>query len=275
LCYYEKRVSSLGDSSWEVEMRENVIYQKKGKVGIIKLNRPEVLNAVNDALIEDFLSALELAREDETRVIILKGEGRAFCAGVDLKESAQPRSMESYFRHVQRTQEITRRIANLGKPVIAAVQGYAVGEGFEYAMDCDIRIAAEGTKFFSTETSLGGTVTNAACQNLPRLIGMGRAKELIYTNRRLDAKEAEAWGLVNKVVPRDQLDEAAMQMAEDIASRSVLELKLARFTMDAATESSLEVLLRLEALAGATSHGGGERRRKMAARKEEISRKKC
>jgi len=251
-------------------MGENVTYEKKGKVGIIKLNRPEVLNAINDALIEDFLSVFRMAQEDDTNVIILKGEGRAFCAGADVKEGSQPRSMEDYFNHALHMQDMTRLMANSTKPVIAAVHGYALGGGCELALGCDIRIAAEGTKFGFPETTVGATVTNAGLQNLPRLIGMGRAKELIYTGRRLDAKEAEAWGIVNKVVPAEELDKVNMELAEEIASHDPLGITLARLCLDSGAEASFETLLRLETFAAATSFASGERQTgmKQAIKKE-------
>ena len=240
-------------------MGNTVIYEKKDKVGIIKLNRPEVLNAINDPLITDLLSALRLAREDETRVIILKGEGRAFSAGADVKEGSQPRSIEDYFNHAEHMQELSRLIVNLGKPVIAAVQGYALGGGCELALGCDIRIAAEGAKFGFPETTVGATITNLGTQNLPRLIGMGRAKELAYTGRRVDAKEAEEWGLVNRVVPASELDKVAMEMAEEIASRDPLGIKLTRLSLDTGAEVGFETVLRLETLAASTSFASGQR----------------
>lgn len=251
-------------------MGNTVIYEKKDKVGIIKLNRPEVLNAINDPLIEDLLSALRVAREDETRVIILKGEGRAFSAGADVKEGAQPRSIEDYFNHAEHMQEASRLIVNLGKPVIAAVQGYALGGGCELALGCDIRIAAEEAKFGFPETTVGATITNLGTQNLPRLIGMGRAKELAYTGRRLDAKEAEAWGLVNRVVPASELDKVTMEMAEEIASRDPLGIKLTRLSLDTGAEVGFETVLRLETLAGSTSFASGQRQIGM---KEAIKKK--
>jgi len=240
-------------------MGKTVIYEKKDRIGIIKLNRPEVLNAINDALIEDFLSVFQLAQKDDTRVIILKGEGRAFSAGADVKEGSQPRSIEDYFNHAIHVQDMTRVMAHSSKPVIAAVQGYALGGGCELALNCDIRIAAEGTTFGFPETTVGATVTNAGLYNLPRLIGMGRVKELIYTGRRLDAKEAEAWGMVNKVVPADELDKVTMELAEEIASRDPLGITLARFCLDSGAEASFETLLRLETFAAATSFASGQR----------------
>jgi len=240
-------------------MGTTVIYEKKDKIGIIKLNRPEVLNAINDALIEDFLLVFQLAQKDDTRVIILRGEGRAFSAGADVKEGSQPRSIEDYFNHAIHMQDMTRVMAHSSKPVIAAVQGYALGGGCELALNCDIRIAAEGTKFGFPETTVGATVTNAGLYNLPRLIGMGRAKELIYTGRRVDAKEAEAWGMVNKVVPVEELDKATMELADEIASHDPLGITLARHCLDSSAETSFESLLRLETFAATTSFASGKR----------------
>lgn len=240
-------------------MGNKVLYEKKGNIGFVKLNRPEVLNAENEELIIDFVTALNKARWDDTRVVILKGEGRAFCAGADLKEGTRSRSVQHEYAHAEYVQEISRLMANMGKPMIAAVQGYAMGGGCEFALGCDIRIAAEGTIFGFPETTVGATVTNMGNQSIARLIGMGRAKELVFTGRRIDAKQAEEWGLVNKVVPLEELDKAAIEMAEEIAAKDPLGIKLARIMLDTCADVDLETVLRIETLAAVTSFAGGAR----------------
>ena len=242
-------------------MGETVLYQRKDKVGVIKLNRPQVLNAVNDELVEDFIEALHKAKSDpEARVIILKGEGRAFCAGADLKEGVIERSMEQYRNHVIRLQEIGRLMLRIDKPMIGAIHGYAVGAGLEFSCNCDIRIAAEGTQFFSTETNVGATVTTGATKLIPGIIGIGRAFEFFFTNKRLDAKEAEEWGLVNKVVPLEELDKAAMEMAEKIAENYPLALALNRASLYHGLGASLDDVFDEEAQAGCISFASGERK---------------
>jgi enoyl-CoA hydratase len=253
---------------------DTVLYEKKGNIGFVKLNRPEVLNAENDQLIIDFVTALNKARWDDTRVVILKGEGRAFCAGADLKEGSKPRSVEDEFSHAERVQEISRLMANMGKPMIAAVKGYAMGGGCEFALGCDIRIAAEGTVFGFPETTVGATVTNMGNQSIARLIGMGRAKELVFTGRRIDAKKAEEWGLVNKVVPLEELDKAAIEMAKEIAAKDPLGIKLARLMLDTGADVDLETVLRIETLAAVTSFAGGARQKDMQIALKKTKEKK-
>lgn len=255
-------------------MANAVLYEKKGNIGVITLNRPEVLNAENDELIKDFITALRTARDDETRVIILKGAGRAFCAGADLKEGSVPRSVAYAYTHAEHVQEVSRLMANMGKPMIAAVHGYAMGGGCEFALGCDIRIAAEGAIFGFPETTVGATVTNLGNQTLARLIGMGRAKELVFTGRRIDAKKAEEWGLVNKVVPLEQLEKAAMEMAEQIAAKDPLGIRLARLMMDTCAEVDLESVLRIETLAAVTSFASGVRQEDMQTQLKRLHKKK-
>ena len=240
---------------------ENVLYEVDGDVGIIKFNRPHVLNAVNEGLARDLVTALEAARDDTSvRVVVLKGEGRAFCAGADLKEGARERPLGQYREHAARLQRVAHLVVGLGKPIIAAVQGYALGAGCEFAMICDIRIAAEDARFGFPETGVGATVTTGGTQILPRLVGAGRAKELFFTGDMVEAKEAERMGLVNKVVPLKDLDRATMEMARKIASKFPLSIKLTRACVDSAFESSLSAVLEAELEAACLSFLSGDRR---------------
>jgi enoyl-CoA hydratase len=134
----------------------------------------------------------------------------------------------------------------MGKPIIAAVHGYALGAGCEWAMDCDIRIAADGTKFGFPETNVGGTVTNAGTKLLPLLVGMGRAKELVFTNDMIDVRQAEQWGLVNHVVPFDELDKAALDMAKKIAKTSTLATFLSKRALNQGVYQDFEQVLEQE-----------------------------
>ena len=149
---------------------ETVLYSKKGSTAVISFNRPKVLNAQNRQLVDDFLAALKEAEADrEIKVVIVKGEGRAFCSGDDLSEDHSMSSMEEGFQIIKTLQNTTRAIMGMPKPVIAAIHGYALGAGCEWAMNCDIRIAAEGTKFGFPETKVGAAVTNAGTKLLPPL----------------------------------------------------------------------------------------------------------
>ncbi|MBM3154722.1 MAG: enoyl-CoA hydratase/isomerase family protein [Chloroflexi bacterium] len=226
---------------------ETVIYEKKEDVAIIRFNRPKVLNAVNRQLTADFLAALRAAEADPgVKVLIVKGEGRAFCSGDDLSEDKTTATPEEGLRAINTLQDTTRTMLRMGKPIIGAIHGYALGAGCEWAMDCDIRIAAEGTKFGFPETSVGATITNAGTKILPLLVGMGRAKELALTGDRIDARQAEQWGLVNKVVPLEELDFAAMEMAKKIAKNSVLATHLTKTALNQGVYQDYEQVLEHE-----------------------------
>ncbi len=227
---------------------ETVIYEKKEGIIIISLNRPRVLNAINGQLTTDFLAALRAAEADtEAKVVILRGEGRAFCAGFDLSLSGESSARRVPLEYQLDTmQEITRVIMRMPKIVIAAVHGYAIGAGMEWSEDADIRIVAEGTKFGATETNVGQTVTNAGTKLLTHYIGLGRAKELYFTNEFMDAKEALEYGLANKVVPLEELDKAAMDMAKKISENSGLSLMLTKAAVNRALSMSIEDTLVME-----------------------------
>lgn len=225
---------------------ETVIYDKKENIAIISLNRPRVLNALNRQLISDFLQALKAVETDaEVKVVIIKGEGRAFSAGDDLSEDKSG-TLEEGIKAVKTLQDTTRTMLKMGKPIIGAIHGYALGAGCEWAMDCDIRIAAEGTKFGFPETSVGATVTNAGTKLLPLLVGLGRAKEMVFTNEMIDARQAEQWGLVNKVVPLDELKKTAMDMAKKIANNSTLAIYLSKIALNQGAYQDFEQTLEQE-----------------------------
>lgn len=225
-----------------------VLFDREGDVGLITLNRPERLNAINADLLAGLIGQLQRARDDRAvRSVILSGSGRAFCAGEDLKETSAGKTLEQWIREVDALQETQRVILNLGKPLIAAVSGYAVGGGLEFALGCDIRIAAKDAKFGFPETGVGLTVTNAGTKLISQIVGLGKAKELIFTGDIIDAAEALRIGLVNKVVARDQLQAEAMNMCRKINERSPLALRLSRAAIDQGLHASFELTLELEA----------------------------
>lgn len=227
---------------------ETVIYEKRDAVAVIRFNRPDVLNAQNVQMTRDFLAALKEAEADDgVRVVIIRGEGRAFCSGHDLSEETTGATVEESLVFVEMLQDTTRLILGMGKPVIAAVHGYALGAGCEWAMNCDIRIAAEGSKFGFPETSVGTTVTNAGTKLLPLLVGLGRAKELIFTNGMIDAEKAEQWGLVNRVVPLEVLNETALDLAGKIAGNSRRALRLSKGALNQGVYQDFEQTLEREA----------------------------
>jgi enoyl-CoA hydratase len=226
---------------------ETVIYDKRDDVAIISFNRPKVLNAANRQLVSDFLQALKEAQVDAAvKAVIIRGEGRAFCAGHDLTEESMGKTVEEELAALETLQDTTRTILRMRKPVIGAVHGYALGAGCEWALDCDIGIAAEGAKFGFPETTVGLTVTNAGTKLLPLLIGLGRAKELVFTGEMIDARQAEQWGLVNKVVPLEELDKVAMDMAKKITKNSTLAITLSKAALNQGVYQDFEETLEHE-----------------------------
>lgn len=240
---------------------ESIIFERQDEVGIIRLNRPEKLNALSDDMLHQLIARLQEARDDEKiRVVVLKGEGRAFCAGTDISDLAKHRSIEEHkktrLRDIQAVPHVLRK---LGKPIIAAIHGYAAGAGFEISLHCDIRIASEDARLGVPEVLRGATVLAGTTYMLPRLIGLGRAKELVLTGDFIDAKEAERIGLVNKTVPLADLDKAVMSMARKLARGSALSVQLMRACLDSGPESSLEASLEAEEAASCLSVASGER----------------
>ena len=227
---------------------KTIIFEKKDNIGIISFNRPQKLNAQNRQLVEDFLAALKAAEADsEIKAVIVKGEGRAFCSGDDLSEEKRFDSIENAMQMIETLQDTTRTILRMPKPVIAAIHGYALGAGCEWAMNCDIRIAAEGTQFGFPEVRVGGTVTNAGTKLLPLLVGLSRAKEMVFTTDFISAQTAERWGLVNKIVPLEKLEESAFEMARHISQHSSLAIALSKKALNQGVYQGFEETLQQEA----------------------------
>jgi enoyl-CoA hydratase len=226
---------------------ECIIYEKGDGIATIKLNRPKVMNAMNKQLWLDFQMALEDAKNDsEIKVLIITGEGRAFSTGADLKDS-KDRSLEDYRDYLVELQETSRKIIRFEKPTIAAINGYALGSGYELGLACDIRIAAEEAKIGSPEARVTSSVTGGAMRLVQDLIGPGKAKELLFTAEYIDGKEAERIGLVNKAVPLDRLMDETVEMAKKIAANSSFSIKLIKKGLNMARgEVSLEALMEYE-----------------------------
>ena len=224
-----------------------IIYDKEDRIALIKLNRPEVLNAMNKQLWLDFQVALEDVKNDhEIKVLIITGEGRAFSTGADLKES-KVRSIEEYREYLVELQETSKKIIRFEKPTIAAINGYALGSGYELALACDIRISAEEAQIGSPEAKVTSSVTGGAMRLVQDLIGPGKAKELLFTGEYIDGKEAQRIGLVNRAVPLDRLMDEAREMAEKIAENSTFSIKMIKKGLHLARgEVSLEALMDYE-----------------------------
>lgn len=224
-----------------------ILYEKGNRVATVKLNRPQVLNAMNKQLWLDLQEALEDVKNDEViKALIITGEGRAFSTGADLKES-KDRSIEEYRDYLVELQEASKKIIRFEKPIIAAINGYALGSGYELALACDIRIAAVDAQIGSPEAKVVSSVTGGAMRLIQDLIGPGKASELLFTAKTIDGKEAERIGLVNKAVPADQLMETAREMAEEIAKNSSFSIKMIKKGLRMARgEVSLDTLMDYE-----------------------------
>ncbi len=226
---------------------ECIIYEKENSIATISLNRPKVLNAMNKQLWLDFQAALDDAGNDhEIKVLIITGEGRAFSTGADLKESKN-RTAEEYREYLVQLQEVSRKIIRFEKPTIAAINGYALGSGYELALACDIRLAAEEAQIGSPEARVNSSVTGGAMRLIQNLIGPGKAKELLFTAENIDGKEAEKIGLINKAVPLDRLMDQAREMAGKISKNSAFSMKMIKKGLYMAQgEVSLDALMDYE-----------------------------
>jgi len=213
----------------------------------IRLNRPKVLNAMNLQLWMEVLDVLEKAKQDDTvKALIITGAGRAFSTGADLKDS-KDRSIEDYRIYLESLQEASRKILRFEKPTIAAINGYALGSGYELALACDIRIAANEALIGSPEAKVTSSVTGGAFRLVQNLVGPGKARELLFTAQNITGIEAERIGLVNKAVPLDALIDEAVDMARKIAANSSFSLKVIKKGLFMAQdECSLEALMDYE-----------------------------
>jgi enoyl-CoA hydratase/carnithine racemase len=226
----------------------NVLYEKKGAIAHVTVNRPKVLNALNTPTWKDMRAAFEDAQNDATvRGVILTGAGnKAFIAGADINELAHATAVEAE-QASRLGQDVLDRIENLGKPVIAAVNGFALGGGCETAMACTIRIAVDTAKFGQPEIALGLIPGGGGTQRLPRLVGKGRALQLILSGEMISAQEAYRIGLVNEIVPTVDLVTRAEAILTKIASNAPIAVRFALEAANKGVETSQSEGLLLEA----------------------------
>ena len=236
-------------------MSERILVRKDGHVAWMIFNRPDRLNAMTIeswGLMDELLSDLD--RDREIRCLVIAGEGRAFLAGHDVGEIREhnediesgkltPSQLREWQKNLQNS---TRLIRAARFPVIAAVQGYAVGAGCELVFACDLVVAAEDARFGFPEVSIGVTITNGGTFFMPRKIGLAKARELAYTGEFIEAAEAHRIGLVNRVVPAGQERDEAGRLAQRIASRAPVAVQLHKVMIDAALQSSLDSALNFE-----------------------------
>ena len=216
----------------------NIVVETRGRVGLISLNRPKALNALNDALVDEIGRALDVFEGDDgIGAIVITGSEKAFAAGADIGAMAEFSYMDAY-----KGDYITRnweRVKTCRKPVIAAVAGFALGGGNELAMMCDLIFAADTAKFGQPEVKLGILPGAGGTQRLPRAVGKAKAMDMCLTARMMDAEEAERAGLVSRVVPADQLVDEAVRAAETIAGFSLPVVVMIKESVNRAYESSL------------------------------------
>jgi len=223
----------------------NILVERRGRIGLITLHRPQALNALNAALVTELGAALDdLEADPAIAAIVLTGSEKAFAAGADIKEMADKTYMQAYAEDF-----ITRgweRVAQCRKPVVAAVAGFALGGGCEVAMMCDIIVAAENARFGQPEINLGTMPGAGGTQRLPRFIGKAKAMDMCLTGRMMDAAEAERLGLVSRVVPADKLLDEAVAVAARIAELSAPIAMMVKESVNRAFETTLAEGVRFE-----------------------------
>jgi len=221
---------------------KNTLYEKSEGVATITINRPKVRNAINEETILEILSELNDAKKDESiKVIVITGAGDlVFSSGADINtlKSVDPLGGREFSRLGQR---MCDEIEELEKPVIAAINGPAFGGGLELAMACDLRVASENANLGLTEINVGLVPGWGGTQRLPRFVGTGVAKEMIFMGKRISAKDAERLGLVNKVVPHDQLKSAVVELANEITKKPSVAIQLAKELINSSLETPLAV----------------------------------
>jgi enoyl-CoA hydratase/carnithine racemase len=225
----------------------SVSLQKEGLICLLTVDRPDVYNCLNLETLQTLRRLIaEIALDKDIRVVIVTGAGdKAFCSGADLKErrTMSEQQVQLYIRTIRDT---FSELEKLPKPVIAAINGLALGGGTELALACDLRVMSETAQMGLTETALGIIPGAGGTQRLPRLVGKGVAKELIFSARRVLPQEALAIGLVNRVVPADQLMESTLSLAQDIAANAPIALAQAKFAIDCGLEVDLASGLQIE-----------------------------
>ena len=223
---------------------ENILVETRGKVGIVTLNRPKALNALNSELIAELNRALDGFEVDEKiGCVVLTGSSKAFAAGADIKEMSTLTYIDAYVGDFITTWD---RVSRNRKPIIAAVAGYALGGGCELAMMCDFILAADNAKFGQPEITLGVMPGAGGTQRLTRLVGKSKAMEMNLTGRLMDAEEAERAGLVSRIIPLDDLLEEAIKVATKIADFSLPSVMMTKESVNRAYETTLAEGVRFE-----------------------------
>lgn len=226
---------------------ETILYELKNGIAEIRLNRPHRLNAVTQTLYDELNDALGVAEADpNARVVLLTGEGRAFCVGADLKEHKTGRTAFDRRQYLQGEQIVCKRLMLLKKPVIAAVNGYALGAGAEVALASDFILMAESAQIGLPEVSIGNYLGGGITYLLPRLVGLAKARELVFLGERVKGEEAVRMGLANRVLPDEGFIDAAREFALRVASKAPFSMQLAKEHLNMAAERTLDAALTAE-----------------------------
>lgn len=232
---------------------KNLIFEVKEGIGYVTMNRPKALNALNNEVISELdILFTNIENDDDVKIVILTGAGRAFVAGADIAHMSQLGPLEGRDM-VIKGQRVMEKIENLSKPVIAAINGFSLGGGCELAMSCDIRIASDAAKFGQPEVNLGIIPGYGGTQRLPRLVGKGVAKKLIMTAEIIDANEALRIGLVDEVVAADELMNEAEKLAKTIMQKAPIAVKMAKAAINHGMNTDLKTGIQLEAEAFSNS----------------------
>jgi enoyl-CoA hydratase len=225
---------------------KNIILKKKDHISILSINRPDALNAIHVAMLDELNHAIDdISSDAQIYVLIITGVGRAFVAGADIAQMKDMTPQEAR-KFAQIGLDVFRKIELMEKPVIAAINGFALGGGCELAMSCDIRIASEKAKFGQPEVNLGVIPGFAGTQRLSRLLGTAKAKELIFTGGTINADEAHHLGLVNQVIAHEELMQQTMLLAQNIASKAQYAVRYAKTAINRGFESDIETAMMLE-----------------------------
>lgn len=255
---------------------ETIIFEKEKGVAKITLNRPEALNAMNDVMFREIGEALEDAENDDTiRVVVITGKGRAFCTGVDLKFASKKltsqKAKEDFYRLGNRVK--MRRMETMSKPVIAAVNGFALAGGFELMLAADLAIASEDAKLGDQHMTYGLFGAGGSPYRLPLLVGIRKAKELIFTGKWISGKEAERIGLVNRAVPADQLESAVDELVAEMIDKSPVAMRISKAYINRTAfidaDSRLELLV-MSALVNGASEDSEEGLRAFVEKRKPV-----
>lgn len=229
----------------------DILFQSQENIAVITFNRPDVLNIFRRSMFQKLIDLFDIIEKDDNiRVVLLTGAGRAFSAGIDLDEVSHlfngTMTMEQARSELDEMQELTRRMVNLTKPIISAINGVAVGVGAEIAISSDIRIASQMASFEFAEVKRGLFETNGVMHRLPRLIGMGRAAQVMLTGEKVSAKSALEMGLVTRVVPSEMLMIEGMKLAHTLAANAPISIRLVKQVLNKSYDLDLESVMQLE-----------------------------